>query len=120
MYRDRFHFTAKSVIAIIIGVLYVLFLVWNATADGNKRSEETTAESVERYVPTKRGNAQRYTSGSYPPINPECVYWVPKGNVYHSTYKCTHISKSSEIQHGTIEEAEAQGKTQPCSRCGGS
>lgn len=85
-------------------------------------STEATTRSTGGHSGSSHGsnNGQHYTSGIYPPIDPSCVYWVPGGDVYHSTDKCTYISGKVGIQHGSIEEAETKGKTRPCSRCGGS
>ncbi len=45
------------------------------------------------------------------------VYWVPRGEVYHSTSNCPSLSKSTTILSGTIDEAKASGKYRPCERC---
>ena len=47
----------------------------------------------------------------------ETVYWVSGGSVYHSTKDCPSLSRSKNIQSGTVEEAKAAGKTEPCKVC---
>ena len=42
------------------------------------------------------------------------VYWVASGEVYHSTSGCPSLSRSKNIQSGTIAES---GKSRPCSKC---
>ena len=45
------------------------------------------------------------------------VYWVVNGAVYHSTDQCPSLSRSKNIQSGTVEEAAAAGKTRACPNC---
>ena len=45
------------------------------------------------------------------------VYWVSGGEVYHSTKNCPSLSRSHNIQSGTISQAKANGKTRPCKNC---
>ncbi|WP_144437092.1 hypothetical protein [Dehalogenimonas alkenigignens] len=55
----------------------------------------------------------------YPKFDSSCVYWVDGGYAYHSVDWCYTLSKSSNIRHGTLEEAKAARKTDPCSKCVG-
>lgn len=45
------------------------------------------------------------------------VYWVSGGEVYHSTKNCPSLSRSHDIQSGTISQANANGKNRPCKNC---
>lgn len=45
------------------------------------------------------------------------VYWVSGGEVYHSTKDCPSLSRSHNIQSGTISQANANGKNRPCKNC---
>lgn len=56
---------------------------------------------------------------NYPVLNEDCVYWTPGGSSYHAVSWCYALSNSKEILSGTIEEARAAGKTDPCSKCVG-
>ncbi|MCL1858309.1 MAG: hypothetical protein FWF92_03660 [Oscillospiraceae bacterium] len=47
-------------------------------------------------------------------VTQEIVYWVPNGEVYHSTNRCNTLSRSRDIRSGTIAES---GKSRKCSRC---
>nr|DAO44260.1 MAG TPA: 50S ribosomal protein L39E [Caudoviricetes sp.] len=44
----------------------------------------------------------------------EIVYWVPNGQVYHSTQDCPSLGRSSTIYSGTIAQS---GKSRPCKNC---
>ena len=48
------------------------------------------------------------------------VFWTPSGTLWHTTYKCSYISRSKTVYHGTLEEAKLDGKSGACSACGGS
>jgi hypothetical protein len=50
--------------------------------------------------------------------SPKC-YWTSGGTVWHIDPGCGRISSSSPLSCGTVEEAEADGKTRVCAVCGG-
>ena len=45
------------------------------------------------------------------------VFWTASGTSWHESYKCSYLSNSKTIYHGTVEEAKLEGKSKPCSRC---
>ena len=45
------------------------------------------------------------------------VYWTPGGGSYHFSPNCTSLKRSSRICDGTLSEAIAEGKTDPCNLC---
>lgn len=45
------------------------------------------------------------------------VYWTPNGKSYHTTSGCSTLSRSKTILSGTLDEAIAAGKTDPCNVC---
>lgn len=45
------------------------------------------------------------------------VYWTPNGKSYHTTSGCSTLSRSKTILSGTLDEAMAAGKTDPCNVC---
>ena len=47
------------------------------------------------------------------------VYWVESGKVWHTTDKCSTLSRSKDIMSGTVDAAKAAGKERVCKRCGG-
>ena len=119
MYRRNGPSLGALIICIIFCVIYMVVLLIMIAPKGNATYTESTYSKVRGGGNGGGNNDEHYTSGIYPPIDPQCVYWVPGGDVFHSTDKCTHISGKAGIMHGTIDEAIANGKTRPCSRCGG-
>lgn len=47
----------------------------------------------------------------------DTVYWTPSGKSYHNTSECSTLSRSKTILSGTLDEALAAGKTDPCNVC---
>ena len=47
------------------------------------------------------------------------VYWVESGKVWHTTDKCSTLSRSKDIMSGTVDAAKNAGKERVCKRCGG-
>ena len=45
------------------------------------------------------------------------VYWTPGGEKYHSTQDCPSLARSNTILSGSISEAQAGGKSEPCKNC---
>lgn len=45
------------------------------------------------------------------------VYWTPNGSSYHSTQNCPSLSRSKNIESGTVTQAINSGHGNPCSRC---
>ena len=45
------------------------------------------------------------------------VFWTASGTSWHESYKCSYLTNSKTIYHGTIDEAKLDGKTKPCSKC---
>lgn len=49
--------------------------------------------------------------------NGQTVYWTPHGKSYHFNRNCPTLSRSKTILSGTLAEAKATGKTDPCDKC---
>jgi len=49
--------------------------------------------------------------------NTQTYYWTPNGKSYHTTDKCTALSRSKEILSGSLADAITLGKTDPCDKC---
>ena len=47
----------------------------------------------------------------------DTYYWAQKGGVWHSVANCGYLTRTSQIQSGTIEQAQRAGKTRACSSC---
>lgn len=45
------------------------------------------------------------------------VYWTPGGEKYHSTQDCPSLARSSTILSGSLSDAQAAGKSEPCKNC---
>lgn len=45
------------------------------------------------------------------------VYWTPNGKSYHSTSGCRSLARSKTILSGSISDAKAAGKSDPCNNC---
>lgn len=44
-------------------------------------------------------------------------YWTPGGKSYHSTRDCVTLKRSKVIESGTLDDAHAAGKYDPCNVC---
>lgn len=67
-------------------------------------------------APTATANPTAKPTPTEQPI-PSTVYWTPSGEVYHSTKSCPSLSRSHNIQSGTVAQAKANGKDRPCKNC---
>jgi competence protein ComEC len=47
------------------------------------------------------------------------VYWTPNGKSYHFDKDCITLRHSKTIKSGSLSEAMAAGKTDPCDVCAG-
>jgi hypothetical protein len=45
------------------------------------------------------------------------VYWTKNGSVWHTYRDCGHLSKSKEVESGSVEKAVEAGKEKLCSAC---
>ena len=45
------------------------------------------------------------------------TYWTSGGKSYHFSSNCTSLKRSSDIWSGTLKEAIAEGKRDPCNLC---
>lgn len=63
-------------------------------------------------------DTEREDDTSHTEENPYTVYWVKGGEVWHTTSKCSSLSRSKNILSGTVEDALLAGKARACKRCG--
>lgn len=47
----------------------------------------------------------------------QIVYWVPDGKVYHTHEDCQTIQHRDDVEIGTIEQAQNEGKNRECKIC---
>ena len=45
------------------------------------------------------------------------VYWTPGGKSYHNSRECSTLSRSKTINEGSLSDALAAGKADPCDVC---
>ena len=82
--------------------------------------QEEVAQPAESSVPVPETPTVQSESVVTPAPAPEqsaTVYWTPNGKSYHTTSGCSTLSRSKNILSGTLDEAIAAGKTDPCDRC---
>ena len=45
------------------------------------------------------------------------VFWSKSGTIWHFSHTCSYLANSKVIYHGTVDEAQLEGKQRACSRC---
>lgn len=73
-----------------------------------------TNKWIGKYHVGADGRWDKTSSSSSGQTNSSTVYWVPNGEVYHSTDQCTSLKRSKDIRHGSISKS---GKSRPCKLC---
>lgn len=70
-------------------------------------------------VPAEAGTVQIAPEALKQSAEPQsgAVYWTPGGEKYHSTQDCPSLARSNTILSGSISEAQAAGKSEPCKNC---
>lgn len=95
------------------------------TVSSESISPETAPVSTES-APTSAGTSSAQTDAVQAApesveqnVEPQgdTVYWTPNGKSYHNNSECSTLSRSKTILSGTIDEAMAAGKTDPCNVC---
>ena len=76
-------------------------------APSDEPSEDIEIPPVEETPPVEEEQPQG--SGT--------VYWTPNGKSYHSTDECVSLKRSRTILSGSISDAIAAGKSDPCNIC---
>lgn len=98
-----------------------LLLLCGCRAEEQRSVREQNLAIAERAAEEYEAGADYWDAvePNYQPLDENCVYWVPKGKSYHSTKDCVALLRSKTILHGTLKEAFAAGKNDPCSKCVG-
>jgi hypothetical protein len=47
----------------------------------------------------------------------DTVYWTPQGKSYHADPNCRLLARSKAVSSGTLAQAKAAEKTDPCDNC---
>lgn len=77
-----------------------------AQAQAQAEAQQQAQAAAQAQAQQQQAQAQQQTG--------EIVYWVPNGQVYHSTQDCPSLGRSSTIYSGTIAQS---GKSRPCKNC---
>lgn len=81
---------------------------------------EVAPQPAESSAPSPEAPAAQPESVVTPTPTPEqsaTVYWTPGGEKYHSTQDCPSLVRSSTILSGSLSDAQAAGKSEPCKNC---
>ena len=81
---------------------------------------EVAPQPAESSAPAPEAPATQSESVVIPTPAPEqsaTVYWTPGGEKYHSTQDCPSLARSSTILSGSLSDALAAGKSEPCKNC---
>lgn len=106
----------KNNLFILALVFAAILLVGCGDADASKGSQgiladRDTVASIQKELDDKE-NSLLAAEGD--------VFWTKSGTLWHSSYKCSSLSRSKTILHGTLEEAMLAGKVRACTRCSSS
>ncbi len=82
------------------------------------RMAETTSPVIIEAVETTADKAPERAEAVDKAVG--AVYWVEKGEVWHTTESCPSLSRSKKISSGSISDATTAGKSRVCKRCGSS
>ena len=109
----------RGYLIILLLIVFILLQIFppNKKDDSSSKPAETYSVSadVNKQTPQSDNRSSKPTEKYH--WDPNNVYWVPKGTVYHSTSSCSYLDRSQRIYHGTVSEARMNGKSRGCSRC---
>jgi hypothetical protein len=63
-----------------------------------------------------RAGKKHAAGGSSQPVK-DTVYWTPQGKSYHADPNCRLLARSKTVSSGSLAEAKAADKTDPCDNC---
>ena len=76
----------------------------------SESTDTASSEGLDLTANTSQRESEEAVSGT--------VYWVSNGEVWHTTEKCSTLSRSKNIKSGSISDAMAVGKERVCKVCG--
>ena len=104
----------KRIVVALVAIILLLALSACAAVEPFEQGEVLSAEEVEArraaLLAEREEEASKVFDGS--------CYWLVKGSVYHVSLDCSYIKGKENLQSGTVQEANANGKTKACSLCG--
>lgn len=92
-------------------------IVYTFTPDDSKPTATPTSKPRPTSTPTSGPWGEDETTDETIGSSSRTVYWVPDGKSYHFNRSCPSLSRSDEIERGTLQEARAAGKKDPCNNC---
>lgn len=78
---------------------------------------QEAAGAASSIIPAPKSTSTPKPTPTPRPSIDSTVYWVPNGSAYHSTKTCATLHSSSTIYSGTVAQATAAGKQNPCKVC---
>lgn len=105
---------------LLLSVTLVACSEYSSGAVGFYTGETLTPEAVES-IWGAISERESQESEKYTPTTDESgetvLYWTSSGKVWHMSAECSSLKRSTNINFGNMEEAEAAGKQRACSVC---
>lgn len=86
----------------------------NSNTSSNNSYNNTKKEPV---IENTDNNKNTSNNSNNIVSNNSTYYFTPNGKSYHTTKDCSTLSRSKTVLSGTLDEAKAKGKTDPCDKC---
>ena len=109
--------------SLIVGVLFsIKFYKPMTTVPTKPNNKQPTSSSVSSKKPTSNNDWAADldevpdTTEITGPLSKK-TYWTSGGKSYHFSSNCTSLKRSSDVWSGTLKEAIAEGKRDPCNLC---
>lgn len=92
-------------------------IVYTFTPDDSKPTATPTSKPRPTSTPASGPWGEDETTDETIGSSSRTAYWVPNGKSYHFSRSCPSLSRSDDIERGTLQEARAAGKKDPCNNC---
>lgn len=111
---------AVMLAGLILSAVLISCSTYSSGDSGFYTGDTLTPEAVES-IWLAISEREAAESEKYPPTTDESgaavLFWTSNGKVWHASAECSSLKRSTNINSGTIEEAEAAGKQRACSVC---
>lgn len=112
--------TAVVLVCLVLSLALTSCSTYSSGDTGFYTGDTLTPEAVES-IWLAISEREAVESEKYPPTTDESgaavLFWTSTGKVWHASAECSSLKRSTNINSGTIEEAEAAGKQRACSVC---
>lgn len=89
-----------------------------SSAQDKDKAPSTSSQSRKGTSSTSGGSwGEDSTTNEITSAITRTAYWTADGKSYHFSSSCPSLSRSSNIQNGTLKDAIDAGKTDPCNNC---